>query len=85
MKKNRKTNGYHEPKAAQGLLDRIHLVMEADLEDPIISKEALSLLSSARKAGVKFQNLASDCPECALCVFISLMTAAQNIEQMQKH
>jgi hypothetical protein len=76
---------YYPPKTTRGLFDRMKIVLTADLEDPLIGQHAVNLLKTAKKWGFKFQHPAKECPECAACLFFSLMSACSCEESDYRH
>jgi hypothetical protein len=62
------------------LFEQLRQMLNSNLEDPVIGKQALILLELTRRRGFDFQNPAEDCPECAACIFMALMSATSNGE-----
>jgi hypothetical protein len=70
---------YYPPKTIRGLLDRVILVLNADLDNPIIGRHGRNLLKTAKKWKFDFPSRAEECPDCADCLFLSLLSASVSI------
>lgn len=69
----------------ESFLQRAHLFLEANLDDPKVEAEALQFLKTVRKSGVRFEYPSEECPDCAACLHLSLMIAAQALEPSALH
>lgn len=81
----RSSSTYIPPRTPSELLDRMTLMLDCDLEDPAIGLHSGNLLKTAKEWGYDFQYPSEECPECAPCVFMSLMSACSAVEADQKH
>ena len=85
MKKIRNPNSFNRPKTIQSLLSHVVMLMNANLEDEAVGSHALNILRTAHSHGINFQNPASDCPDCAACIFMALMDLAKELEVNTAH